>query len=479
MSKGATLGVVKAHREGIVTSASLAVTTPFYAHALETCVRACPELGIGLHFTLTSGKPVSPAGKVPLLVDERGFFRRGFLSLLCAASMREPDGLLDQVALELEAQLQRLLSDGVVPDHIDGERHVHLIPGVFERVVAAAERHRIPFVRLGRDAGCTHASVLDAPGLALGGGLLKYCLLSGLTALDRPRLGDSVQSTERVASYLYTGRLDRIMAALLANPADGALEIMVHPGVPEESAGQSLGSPGLERYLTSPERRAELDACVAARGKTDGWRLMTFAALAKERAEPAIVPFGPEHAEQVAALHCAALTGLLTELGLPAARAYYAGCARAGSAIGFVHVQGGKVRGFVLGSVDPERLRRAAALASPLRTLAGIFLGALRRPGSLPRLIGSFRGPDEGGFDRAAPELTYLAVAPERRGSGLGGQLVDAFTRALRGAGISAYELSVDEENRGAIAFYEARGFESAGRYREFGAAHRRCRLRL
>jgi hypothetical protein len=284
VSRGATLGVIKAHREGIVTSASLAATTPFYAHALEACVRENPGLGVGLHFTLTSGRPVSPAAKVPLLVGEDGFFRRGFVSLLLAAA-RAPDGLLDQVELELEAQLQRLLADGVRPDHINGERHVHLIPGVFEKVVAAAGRHRIPFTRLGRDVGWGHAAPGLWPGLVLGGGIVKSCLLSRLAAIDRRRLGGGILYAENVASYLYTGRLDLLMPALLkAPPPDGALEIMVHPGVPEESRNLSLGNSELERYLASDDRRAELEACIAARGSTGGWRLTTFGRLARERA---------------------------------------------------------------------------------------------------------------------------------------------------------------------------------------------------
>ena len=81
VSRGATLAIVKAHREGIVTSASLAVTTPFYEHALEACARTNPGLGLGLHFTLTSGSPVSPLRSVPLLVDGAGAFRWRFLPL--------------------------------------------------------------------------------------------------------------------------------------------------------------------------------------------------------------------------------------------------------------------------------------------------------------------------------------------------------------------------------------------------------------
>ena len=126
VSKGATLGILKAHKEGIVTSASLAVTTPFYQYAVETCVRAHPDLGVGLHFTLTSGQPASDVRDVPLLVNEKGFLRWRFLPLLLAVTRAGGKKLLDQIEVEIDAQLARLRKDMISPDHIDGERHVHL-----------------------------------------------------------------------------------------------------------------------------------------------------------------------------------------------------------------------------------------------------------------------------------------------------------------------------------------------------------------
>lgn len=264
LSRGANEGVLRAHRDGIVTSASLAATGPAYAHALETVVRACPALGVGLHFSLTAGRPLSPAAAVPLLAGADGAFRRGFLSLLVASALPRRE-LLAQVSRELDAQLDRLEADGVRPDHVDGERHVHLIPGVFELVAAAAERRRIPFVRLGRDWAPARASA-------------KSLLLGRL--VERARAAaPSARSADWLASYRYTGRLDLLLPSLLASPRDGAVEVMVHPGVPESSVGTGLAAP-LERYLRSEDRRAELDACVAARGRTDGWTLTTFRGLA-------------------------------------------------------------------------------------------------------------------------------------------------------------------------------------------------------
>lgn len=287
VSRGATLGILRAHQEGVVTSASLAATTPFYGHALEACVRVCPRLGVGLHFTLTSGRPVSPPTAVPLLVDSQGVLRWRFVPLLRHAGLQRSQRLLDQIDIELEAQIQRLLADGVRPDHIDGERHVHLIPGIFERVVAAARRHAIPYVRAGREIGAAFLSAGNAASVLAGGGAAKALLLGSLSRRDRRYLGDGVRSADRFASYLYTGRLDVVMPAVLARPPlTGITEIMVHPGVPAESRGIDLGNPEVERYLASQDRQREMDACIAARQWTSGWRLTTFGDLGREPSLP-------------------------------------------------------------------------------------------------------------------------------------------------------------------------------------------------
>lgn len=282
ITRGATNGIVRAHREGVVTSASLAVTTDAYEHAVEACSRNCPTLGLGLHFTLTSGKPVSPSREVPQLVGEHGHFPWRFSTLFAAASLQKRAGLLDQVEAELEAQIVRLQRDGIAPDHIDGERHVHLIPGIFERVVAAARRHHVPFVRLGREAGRRLSSVREWPALVGGGNFVKSSLLSALSERNRGLLTNGVRSADYFASYLYSGRPELFLSRLLdGSPWSGITEVMVHPGLPEESAGVALGNAELERYLVSEQRRTELRACLDASGRLGAWKPTTFRKLAE------------------------------------------------------------------------------------------------------------------------------------------------------------------------------------------------------
>ncbi|MBT8421088.1 MAG: ChbG/HpnK family deacetylase [Gammaproteobacteria bacterium] len=275
VSRGATLGVIRAHLDGVVTSASLAPTGADYRYAMETVSRDCPGLGLGLHFTLSVGKPISPPADVPLLVNERGYFRWEFVSLFRAIGWKRQGNLLAQIEIELEAQLQRLRSDGIAPDHINSERHVHLIPGIFRKVIKAAKRHGIPFVRAGRDIGFRQARFRHYRPVIFQGGFIKFLLLQGLTGQNRLET-NQVRTCDHFASYLFTGRLDLVLEDIMRHTPAGLTEIMVHPGMPEHSRGVKLANPGVERYLEREDRRRELDACIQARELGSKLNLCTF-----------------------------------------------------------------------------------------------------------------------------------------------------------------------------------------------------------
>lgn len=192
-----------------------------------------------------------------------------------------------------------------------------------------------------------------------------------------------------------------------------------------------------------------------------------------------IVPLQPDHVAQVARLHCRSLTGLLTRLGYRAAEAFYEGCVESPAATALVFVEAGRVIGFVAGSADPALLKRQVTRANPWKVFFGLLVGVLRRPAALIDLAAGLKAPPVGAYDPKTPELTYLAVSSEARGEGVGERLVQAFARALAGGGESAFELSVDSDNLGAIRFYERLGFVALGEYREFSTTHRRYRLPL
>ncbi len=65
-------------------------------------------------------------------------------------------------------------------------------------------------------------------------------------------------------------------------------------------------------------------------------------------------------------------------------------------------------------------------------------------------------------------ELGNVAVAPEARGRGVGGALVDAVVERVRGRGATELFLEVRESNTGAQSLYRERGFEVIGRRRSY-----------
>lgn len=62
MCEGNSLGILLAHEEGLVSSTTVMMNMPYALWALDKA-KAYPNLGIGVHLTLTAGKPLFLARK--------------------------------------------------------------------------------------------------------------------------------------------------------------------------------------------------------------------------------------------------------------------------------------------------------------------------------------------------------------------------------------------------------------------------------
>src|SRR5947207_1276540 len=125
--------VIRAHREGILTTASLMVNEPGFQQAVELA-RENPRLGIGLHLTLLCGHSALPYERIPALVDPKNQFsdhpaRVGFRYFF-QRSARE------QLRDELHAQFKKFRATGLPLDHVNGHLHLHLHPTVFRILMA-------------------------------------------------------------------------------------------------------------------------------------------------------------------------------------------------------------------------------------------------------------------------------------------------------------------------------------------------------
>ena len=74
-------------------------------------------------------------------------------------------------------------------------------------------------------------------------------------------------------------------------------------------------------------------------------------------------------------------------------------------------------------------------------------------------LIGRLRRPDPLRPGAVTAVLESMRVAPDRRRTGVGGALVDAFLAWAREHGANETTVQAYAQNAGALAFYQARGF--------------------
>ena len=150
-SRGVNAAVVRAHRDGILTGASLMVRGEAAAEAVRAA-REAPELGVGLHLVLAQGLPAAPAGEVRSLVTREGRFPENpVLAGFRHAWAWCRRGGRAELAREVEAQLAAFAATGLPLGHVDGHLNMHLHPMVLPTLIALAPRYGIRAMRLTRD----------------------------------------------------------------------------------------------------------------------------------------------------------------------------------------------------------------------------------------------------------------------------------------------------------------------------------------
>jgi chitin disaccharide deacetylase len=130
-SRGINRGIITAHRDGIVTSASLMVRWPAAAEAAADA-RRHPRLSVGLHFDL--GEQILRAGE--------------WVPLYSVVPVQNESTVRDEISRQL-GMFDRLV--GHAPTHLDSHQHVHLREPARMIVVEIAERLGVPLRNCSRE----------------------------------------------------------------------------------------------------------------------------------------------------------------------------------------------------------------------------------------------------------------------------------------------------------------------------------------
>ncbi|MEK6324379.1 MAG: hopanoid biosynthesis-associated protein HpnK [Acidobacteriota bacterium] len=246
--------VIRAFKEGVLTSTSLMVTGSAFEKAVKLASEN-PGLAIGIHLVTVVGKSVLTHSEIPTLVDEQGNFSNN--PTMAGVKYYFSPQARRELRKELAAQFEKFHSTGLPLSHIDGHVHLHVHPVIFNAALElavkyGARRMRVPFEERQLALAFDRGSILQKTVHAL--------LFGGLARHMKKNLRTrGFTFPERVYGNLQSGRMsERYFLYALDNLSAEATEIYFHPAVYAD-----------DRLLNSGERQCliEFEALTSKRVK--------------------------------------------------------------------------------------------------------------------------------------------------------------------------------------------------------------------
>ena len=216
--------IESAHRDGILSSASLMVSAPCWEDAV-TRARRTPTLAVGLHLVLTDGQPVTDPADLPDLIGSNGHFRRN--PVAAGIAMHRNQAARRQMEREVRAQIERFLATGLPLDHIDGHHHIQIHPMVFAALIRLAPEYRVRALRLPREPSWASWLAMHDRGVARCWSWLAYRGL--LRAQERRLRGAGLICNDWMFGQNDAGRMTppRLKAMINRMPP-GLTELCLH-----------------------------------------------------------------------------------------------------------------------------------------------------------------------------------------------------------------------------------------------------------
>jgi chitin disaccharide deacetylase len=253
-------GIIFAHRDGILTSTSLLANGSAFQQAVSSS-RKLVQLSVGVHLNLSQGDPVSPANRIPSLVNKQGELHLSPLHLWRGILTRRLS--LEEIHTECRAQVLKVIEAGVAPTHLDGHLHVHLLPQLSPVLIRLAREFGIRHVRCPtEDLAVTLPLIWRIKGnslAALERSLVAYGVNSFAERLTEHLLAAGITCPNAFFGLAHTGFLDtNALKLLIAKVPDGTTELMCHPGYDSSELKSFGGNLTHEREvellaLTAPE----------------------------------------------------------------------------------------------------------------------------------------------------------------------------------------------------------------------------------
>jgi len=269
MSHNSNMGAIKSIEDGVATSLSIMMPcswVPEYAAYLNEH----PQTDAGIHLTHTSEwknyrwGPVAGKSVVPGLVDPAGYLWKSVQDVVAHATA-------DEVETEIRAQIDKALSMGINPTHIDSHMGTCFTPQYIYSYVKVGIEKQIPILIFGGHMQYIGDQVGPLRTMVIS--IAEQVWKAGLPVID-----DLVTSPTSAKNY---DEKKTELIKLLSDMKPGITEIIVHCTVQTEVFSRISGSgPNREaelRLLTDPDIKKFIE--------NEGIILTTWRELKKRRAK--------------------------------------------------------------------------------------------------------------------------------------------------------------------------------------------------
>jgi hopanoid biosynthesis associated protein HpnK len=255
-SREVNAGIIRAHREGILTSTSLMVAEAARDEA-AALAKENPALDVGLHLVVCMGRSVLPVSEIAPVVDALGRF--GNNAVLCGLKYFFTPGIREKLKAECRAQIELHLKLIGYLNHIDGHLNFHVHPALADIVVELAQEYKVPSIRIPGEPIFTTLAISRE---RLPGKMIEAVIFRTLSRRARKMATErGITSSDWLFGLHQTGHIteDYVLGVMDRMP-DGLGEIYFHPamdigGIPPAPASQRE-----TEVLTSPRVREAISS---------------------------------------------------------------------------------------------------------------------------------------------------------------------------------------------------------------------------
>jgi hopanoid biosynthesis associated protein HpnK len=221
LNKSINEGIVKAYREGIVTSLNFMPAGADFKDALDLA-KSLDLKEIGAHLCLTETAPLSDPTKIPTLVTKNGGFHNSYVQFFTKLFLKKID--LQEIRVELRKQLNALKTAGIPIKNLSSHEHIHMMPAITGIFIELAKEFDIPSIRY------LHNDRLVAPFRL--GKIYKLMTLRCFGGRMGRLLDDSgIAHADDFIGLADSGNMEEeTLLRLLTTLKDGTTELVCHPG---------------------------------------------------------------------------------------------------------------------------------------------------------------------------------------------------------------------------------------------------------